>query len=312
MQVLEEKKWREAARRHRERLNGFVEAHRSRRSRGEKHPVWDFLFDYYSFRPALLLKWSPGLGVELRGDVSGFSVWKEFAVDEAGAREAGARLDLKHFPAQRAEPLRQIRAMLERTAASPAFHGCFGLHEWAMVYRCEQVRHGQVALRLSNDEISEFVDSQSIRCSHYDAFRFFTPRAAPLNTLQPDSASRWGLEQRGCIHANMDLYKWAYKYFPWIGSGVVADAFEVLVFAREVDMRASPYDLRAWGFEPIRIETPEGRREYQEWQREIADRALPVRLELLARLRDLEEALAPVQVRPQVLAPTPKDAALVG
>ena len=30
-----------------------------------KHPVHDFLFTYYSFRPAQLRRWSPGYGVVL-------------------------------------------------------------------------------------------------------------------------------------------------------------------------------------------------------------------------------------------------------
>ena len=31
-------------------------------SRGERHPVDDFLFEYYPNRPSLLRRWHPGLG----------------------------------------------------------------------------------------------------------------------------------------------------------------------------------------------------------------------------------------------------------
>jgi hypothetical protein len=273
--------WRERAAAHRARLAPFVEAHLARRARGEKHPVYDFLFEYYSFRPAHLMRWSPGLGVVLE-DAGEFLDRKEFA--PAGD---GVALDASQFPRHRIEALHEVLEILTATAERPAFHGCFGLHEWAMVYRCEEVRHSQVELRLSLDEIGDFVDSQTVRCSHYDAFRFFTPAARPLNVLQPESGNRAALEQRGCIHANMDLYKWAYKFYPWLGSDVIAEAFEVSLAAREMDMRASPYDLAAYGFPPIAIETVEGRAEYVEGQKRIVEMAQPVRLRLMEEYRHL-------------------------
>ena len=35
--------------------------------RQRKHPVYDFLFEYYSYRPSYLMRWSPGVGVRLEG-----------------------------------------------------------------------------------------------------------------------------------------------------------------------------------------------------------------------------------------------------
>jgi hypothetical protein len=46
-------------------------------------------------------------------------------------------------------------------------------------------------------------------------------------------------------------------------------------------MRASPYDLESMGFTPIRIETLEGRQEYVQEQRRIAELAVPVRSRLI-------------------------------
>lgn len=286
--ILSEPEWRARESRHRERIGPLVRAHLERRSRHEKHPVWDFLFDYYSFKPAHLLRWSPGLQV-LEGDASSFAAWKEFRVDADGAR-----LNIEKFPAQRLEALSATIELLRATQARPAFHGCLGLHEWAMVYKCDELRHEQAGLRLSAEEIARLIESQGVRCSHYDAFRFFTPDARPLNVLQPSFESRIGMEQPGCIHANMDLYKWSYKFWPWISSGLIADALEVTIQARELDMRASPYDLRFWGFEPICIETSEGRRQYQAAQREVARRAAPVRAQLIEALEELKQALAVV------------------
>jgi hypothetical protein len=57
--------------------------------------------------------------------------------------------------------------------------------------------------------------------------------------------------------------------------------------ARALDMRASPYDLRDYGFEPIAVEMPTGRAEYVRAQQSVADRAAPLR----AILADLCDAL---------------------
>jgi hypothetical protein len=89
-------------------------------------------------------------------------------------------------------------------------------------------------------------------------------------------------EQPGCLHANMDLYKWAYKLVPLVPAELVADCFELARDIRELDMCASPYDLAALGFTPVKIETPEGRADYEQKQRAFSARAQPLRLRLLA------------------------------
>ena len=283
--ILEEAQWREHQTRHLARLNPFVDEHVARRGRGEAHPVWDFLFDYYGFRAALLKRWSPGFGLELRGDVDEFKSWKSVS-----STKQGIELDAAKFPIHRVNGLRETLEILEQTASRAPYFGCFGVHEWAMVYRSEDVRH-EVPLRLVDEEIAAFVESQNVRCSHFDAFRFFTPRARGLNVLNPAHDTRFVDEQPGCIHANMDVYKYATKFYPWTSSDTVVEAFEIARFAREVDMCAAPYDLRAWGFAPIPVETLAGQREYVEFQREITERARPVRARLIGEYRTLLEAL---------------------
>ena len=105
-----------------------------------------------------------------------------------------------------------------------------------------------------------------------------------MNRLQPSLESRLALEQPGCVHANMDLYKWAAKSMPWIGAELLLDCFELATELRDLDMRASPYDLTAWGRAPVRIETAEGRRIYEMEQRRLADKAVPLRERLIAGL----------------------------
>ena len=42
-----------------------IEPYLERRRTGATHPVDDFLFSYYSFRPAQLRRWHPGYGIAL-------------------------------------------------------------------------------------------------------------------------------------------------------------------------------------------------------------------------------------------------------
>ena len=65
--VLDEATWRARAAAHEARVDAFVAPHLARRSERVKHPVHDFLFTYYSQRPAQLRRWHPGYGVGLAG-----------------------------------------------------------------------------------------------------------------------------------------------------------------------------------------------------------------------------------------------------
>ena len=152
-----------------------------------------------------------------------------------------------------------------------------------MVYRQtpEEIRHNTYALRFTPDEIAKIITSNPVCCTHFDAFRFFTLPARPLNRNTLTRGNTIDFEQRGCLHANMDLYKWAYKLTPFTPSELIADCFELAKDIREVDMRASPYDLRSLGFVPIPVETLEGRAEYEHHQRSFAERSIPLRTRII-------------------------------
>ncbi len=277
---LPEPDWRDRREQYLARVRPLA-ADRVSRS-GRKHPVYDFLFEYYSYRAAHLLRWSPGVNVVLDGATLADADWPHLFREVPG----GIVLPAESFPEQRRGYLRwAIEHLQAVTGREPQF-GCFGLHEWAMVYRTADVRHSRVPLRVAAEPV---VESLPLRCSHYDAFRFFTPAAVPLNrtTLTRDTTTAH--DQPGCVHVNMDLYKFAYKLAPWVSSAVLAEAFAVAVAARELDMRASPYDLSGYGFSPIRIETKEGREEYAEGQRAVWRMGVPVRARLLAEYRRLGE-----------------------
>jgi hypothetical protein len=271
--------WHDRAVAHHARVAPHAEAFLTRRARGEKHPVWDFLFTYYNFSPGKLMTWTPSLR-----EITHHS---SLITDDPAT--ASQSLELTGRVRREAAWIAQL---CENMLGRPARFMCHGLHEWAMVYKqsAEEVRHAGHELRMPPGQLAAFVESQAVCCTHHDAFRFYTPEARVLNTVQPSFATRLEMEQAGCLHANMDLYKWAYKLWPWIGSDVVADAFDVAVEGRTMDMRASPYDLAALGFEPIPIETEDGRVEYRAEQRRIATLAEPVRQRLLEEARWLSES----------------------
>jgi hypothetical protein len=273
--------WCERATAHRVRAERWTVPAKDRRARRASHPVEDFLFIYYPFAFAKLEQWHPGPGVALEGATAERFSEKHYR-EENGARW----LDPSKLIGKERQRLQWTLELLEATRGRTPNFACHGLHEWAMVYRGEEVRHATTTkLRLPQVDIDDLVESRPIACSHFDAFRFFAKEARPLNRLQPSLMDRPEFEQPGCVHANMDLYKWAVKASPWVPSELVLDCFEQAMALRDLDMRASPYDLRAWGLEPVKIETAEGRREYETRQRALAATSAVLRERLIAALR---------------------------
>ncbi len=277
--MLDETTWRARTATHEARIEAYVGPHLARRDAGVKHPVHDFLFGYYSQRPAQLRRWHPGHGTALAGGAASHGGLKGYeATDDGRARVTDA-----HVAGQQVL-LTTLRRLLAATAARPASYGCFGLHEWAMVYRLadDETRHADWPLRLGPAGTDTVVEQHRITCTHFDAFRFFTPPARPLNTLAPAADDRPAFEQPGCLHAGMDLYKHAFRLSPMICSDLVADCFELAWDVRQLDMRAAPYDLADLGFEPVRIETADGKREYAAAQAALAERGAPLRARLVS------------------------------
>jgi hypothetical protein len=274
---LDRDTWTAREHAHQLRADALTADHRERASRGEKHPVWDFLFTYYSHSPAQLRRWHPGARVELE-NAPEREEWRWYAQgsatdsvvpdDTAFAREKPALADL-------------IERILRRTSVRPGQFGCFGLHEWAMVYRENEHRHS-AALRLGQAQTDAVVEAHDLRCTHFDAFRFFTPEAVPRNQLLLTRADQPAREQPGCLHAGMDIYKWATKLGPLVPGELLLDAFELARDIRLLDMEAAPYDLSDWGVIPVPIETATGKAEYVRRQRDFAERGNALRVRLLS------------------------------
>lgn len=284
--------WRDRFEAHRERMVVYTGPARERRDRRVSHPIEDFLFQYYPFPFSLLENWHPPAGSVVQwpsgvGKVVSCYRSRYYKHENDRIRVAPEALLEK----ERAR-LWWVVDLLEQTAARAANFGCHGLHEWAMVYDGAEVRHElAMDLRLSRKEIDDLVRSRPIHCTHFDAFRFFSPAAQPLNRVQPELLTREKMEQPACVHANMDLYKWAAKSMPWVGSDLLVDCFELALKLRRLDMQASPYDVSRFGLPAIRIETPDGRKQYEAQQRRLADKASILRARLRGLLRTMLESL---------------------
>ena len=266
------------ARAHQARAVAFTEAHLERRQAHVKHPVYDFLFEYYPVRPAHLKTWHPGLGVSLPADAPHAS-WRDYTLVD----DSMVTVDLSAFMSRRGAAVHYINNLLASVVDNPVQFDCFGLHEWAMVYKStpEQIRH-DLPLRLGHAATDAVVESHQLKCTHFDAFRFFTEPAVPLNLTVLTREDQPRNDQCGCLHATMDLYKWASKLGPLIPGELLLDAFELARDTRVLDMEASPYDCRGHGFGVVAIETAEGKAEYVARQRALSMRAKPIRDRLVS------------------------------
>ena len=283
---LQEKAWLAQQAKNTQVLQPMIMAHRQRRLNGEKHPIVDFLFDYYHFKPSKLLQWSPGIGLYLTG-----SQTDKFLTQKGFNRSNhGVFVDPLSFPCDRIAGLEWTINLLDKTLKNKPQINCFGLHEWCMVYEKSDIRHPQLPLRLSHQQTRAVVERHNIQCTHYDAYRFYSASAVNFNKAKLDRDGMSRHEQPGCLHTNMDLYRWAYKFHPWVSSELVAATFLLALEIREIDMRASPYDVSDYTNKPaIAIETTQGKSEYVELQKDFTERAQPIRKQLLCKLRKLRE-----------------------
>lgn len=266
--LLAAETWHARRDEHRAAVDALTAGHLERRRRGEKHPIVDFLFTYYRSSVGALRTWHPGPGVALeigsdRRDIP--ADYEEKVIDGTRALV----LDLDALRERKARRWTRAAAVVAGTRDRAPRLGCFGLHEWAMVYRLPPggVRHEQVPLRVDADTIAREVEG-GVRCTHFDAFRFFTEPAERHNERRLTRESQLATEQPACLHAGMDLYRWAAELGAACPGDLALATFRSALRARIVDMRASPYDLREYGYSPIPVETREGRAEYAAFQRD--------------------------------------------
>ncbi|MFN8147124.1 MAG: hypothetical protein U0R76_06600 [Candidatus Nanopelagicales bacterium] len=133
--VLERDVWEPRAQAHAARVDAWTAGRLQRAARGQRHPVEDFLFEYYPTRAGQLRRWHPGLGVGLV-DAPRLAEDPAYHVVDVAGRDV-VTVDVARF-AHRRDGLAWVEGLVRRTAERAGRWGCFGLHEWAMVYGLEQ------------------------------------------------------------------------------------------------------------------------------------------------------------------------------
>ena len=157
--VLTQAQWRAELFTHRSRMGALLGGALDRSELGARlrreHPVYNFVFTYYFFSRDALLAWSPGPRVALLGlrdaanaaeHLGRYGALKHHraaALLPHGARHSlslPANVPAVHFTAAVAPfsalgALRHARAVLRGASMRRPVLDCFGLHEYAMLYR---------------------------------------------------------------------------------------------------------------------------------------------------------------------------------
>jgi len=278
------------------------------------NPVYNFLHTYYRYSAEELKLYSEGLNAVLEVGKTSKERENKGGYEEEAAEEEARRLLHQKYTLHRCShedkgedgeayfaelvvpsvhtrgadtlmPLISAREILQNTQSRDRWLGCFGFHEWAMLYKGGDKRHQeQLPLRVSQDVIDAVVETEgSLKCTHFDAWRFFKKEAQPLNIIHPmHRLEQNKYEQPGCVHATMDLFKYAYSIYPFCSSSLLRKTLALAIEARKIDMRASPYDVSAFAIgAPLCVDTLEGRRLYVKEQECLANAAYPIRAELI-------------------------------
>lgn len=266
----------------------------------KQNPIYNFLHTYYRYSTLELQKWSPGRDCLLEGasksDHGNILSEAFLSYNSDGCIYTTASMNQALQPVE-GDPnsrygwinLATMRDVLKATTERPPFLSCYGLHEWAMLYsgrnqQSLQKHQQQLNFRLSQKDINSVVESGKLRCTHFDAWRFFHPDSQEYNIINPLSRkTQADYEQPGCIHANMDLFKYAFTLYPLVPAKLLLESLQLAIKCRKIDMRASPYDVTAFDDceHPICVETKEGKMEYMTVQAQLAEEAVPIRAAIL-------------------------------
>ncbi|MBA2729078.1 MAG: hypothetical protein H0U49_13020, partial [Parachlamydiaceae bacterium] len=153
--VLPEEIWTARAKIHHALVGPMCDAFISRRAIGLTHPVHDFLFTYYNCSPQKLKQWIPSLDERLETSqdiaeeypyLSGYWFYSH-----ANSLSVNKDRILEKTRQQATFVADLCSNILQRT---PRYH-CFGMHEWAMVYKLspEDIRHKGHRLRLKPEDL---------------------------------------------------------------------------------------------------------------------------------------------------------------
>ena len=111
------------------------------------------MYEYYPTRLSLLRRWHPGAGLSL-ADAPEHAAWRWYRT-QGGV----TRLDAEAFWSANGATVDFVTGLVAATLTRRAVVGCFGLHEWAMVYRDTETRH-ELPLRLGAAGTDAVVDDK--------------------------------------------------------------------------------------------------------------------------------------------------------
>ena len=266
-----------ARRAHGARVTPWVGPHLERRRSGVAHPVEDFLFTYYSFSPGALRRWHPGFGASWpspgdpparRGTAtSGRWSGRRRRITSCSSQAAGSLDEPTALTA------RGHRARARRTSAASACTSgrwSTGCHPT----RCGTPR-GRCGSASRHRRGGRGAPDRAARTSTRSASS--PTRPGPLNVLHPGARRPAGVRaaglparRHGPLQARLQAQSRgaALTWWPTASSWPATSGSSTC--ARR---RTTVTDL---GYEPVRIETAEGKPEYAAAQRRFAERGAPL------------------------------------
>jgi hypothetical protein len=184
LEVVPEEQWRSEAEAYKSRVRRLVGGNLT--SYDSSNPIYNFLFRYYFWKPSSVATFSPGWNRILLGA-------NPCDVTHGGGqrapfnwRDRGLYFDGSCCRRETLEGFEKTLDLLRKTESRPPTLSCFGMHEWAMLYSPPSVevtasvpsRHQGLPLRLSQELLNSVVEERApLRCSHFDAYRFFAQEA---------------------------------------------------------------------------------------------------------------------------------------
>ena len=196
--IVPRTRWQPQAERHLARVTKLLGAAPDvAAAQSRDDPLLNFVFTYYGSdlgAAANLGRWCPPVGVAVEASQDDRErLWRGIESDGA--------YDPRKLPKKRLAALQRGRAALAATRKRPPIWHCYGLHEWAMLYRPDGAeaphKHQNLPLRVDQATINRVVEADEIKCTHFDAFRFFAPEAVEKNRHALTQITVWKSNFRG-------------------------------------------------------------------------------------------------------------------
>jgi len=132
--LVEAATWKAAAKAHHKRSTALLRG--ATLTTAGSHPIFNFIFTYLGADRGALCRWSPGPSAVLVAGMARSNephLWHGIGVRRLGEDDCSYPVGAARAGAGKA--WRRTASLLSNTAKRPPNLQCFGLHEWAMLYR---------------------------------------------------------------------------------------------------------------------------------------------------------------------------------